>query len=175
MAWRRPSQKLKSPTTLTRRAFGANTAKATPSTPSMHDRMRAELVVELEMRAFAEQIEIEVGQNRRKAIGVLQLDTVVAETHAQPIVRPASSDAGRRTSPASWMRCKRGFVAAVANDRDVRGVRKKNANHRNAVLDMGAEIAERVGVAPLDHGERFGRKNVGRTRLHAASLAPHRI
>ena len=34
MAWRRPSQKLKSPTTLTRRAFGANTTKATPSTPS---------------------------------------------------------------------------------------------------------------------------------------------
>jgi hypothetical protein len=39
----------------------------------------------------------------------------------------------------------------------VRGARKKNANDRNAVLDMGAEVLERVGVAPLDHGKRFGR------------------
>ena len=32
---RRPSQALKSPTTLTRRAFGAHTAKLTPATPSI--------------------------------------------------------------------------------------------------------------------------------------------
>ena len=32
MAWRRPSQPLKSPTTLTRLAFGANTANSTPAT-----------------------------------------------------------------------------------------------------------------------------------------------
>src|SRR4030088_425941 len=34
LAWRRPSQKLKSPTTLMRRAAGAKTAKPTPRTPS---------------------------------------------------------------------------------------------------------------------------------------------
>ena len=34
MEWRRPSQALKSPTTETRRAFGAQTAKCTPSAPS---------------------------------------------------------------------------------------------------------------------------------------------
>ena len=31
----RPSQSFQSPTTLTRRAFGAHTAKMTPATPSM--------------------------------------------------------------------------------------------------------------------------------------------
>jgi hypothetical protein len=36
--WRRPSQLLKSPTTDTRRAFGAQTAKATPFTPSISRR-----------------------------------------------------------------------------------------------------------------------------------------
>ena len=36
--------------------------------------MRAELVVEPQMRAFAQQIEVEIAQDRRKAIGVLQLD-----------------------------------------------------------------------------------------------------
>ena len=35
MACRRPSHRLKSPTTLTRRAFGAQTTKATPCTPSI--------------------------------------------------------------------------------------------------------------------------------------------
>jgi hypothetical protein len=34
IGWRRPSQALKSPTTLTRRALGAQTAKAVPSVPS---------------------------------------------------------------------------------------------------------------------------------------------
>ena len=34
MTWRRPSQSLNSPITLTRDAFGAQTAKRTPSTPS---------------------------------------------------------------------------------------------------------------------------------------------
>ena len=34
IGWRRPSQMLKSPTTETRSAFGAQTAKCTPSTPS---------------------------------------------------------------------------------------------------------------------------------------------
>ena len=34
MGWQRPSQWLKGPTTLTRRALGAQTAKVTPGTPS---------------------------------------------------------------------------------------------------------------------------------------------
>src|SRR6202043_2307637 len=47
-----------------------------------HQRMRAELVVEPLIGPFAEQIEIEVAQDRREAIGVLQLDDVVAELGA---------------------------------------------------------------------------------------------
>ena len=38
------------------------------------------------MIAFAEQIEIELGQHRRKAVGILQLDLAVAEAGAQPVV-----------------------------------------------------------------------------------------
>ena len=50
---RRPSQALKSPMTLTPWAFGAQTAKFTPSTPSIVRRMGAQLVVALPMLAFA--------------------------------------------------------------------------------------------------------------------------
>ncbi|MFK4686340.1 hypothetical protein ABIF39_008097 [Bradyrhizobium diazoefficiens] len=42
-------------------------------------RVRAELVIEALMGAFAEQIEVEIGQDRRKAVGVLELDDAVAE------------------------------------------------------------------------------------------------
>ena len=55
-------------------------------------RMRAELVIEALMRAFAEQIEIEVAQDRRKAVRVLELDGVVAEARAQPVMARVLGD-----------------------------------------------------------------------------------
>ena len=61
MAWRRPSQKLKSPTTLTRRARRGEHRESDPADAVDHHRMRAELLVETHVRAFAEQIEIEIG------------------------------------------------------------------------------------------------------------------
>ena len=59
-----------------------------------HQRMGAELVVEMQMRAFAEQIEIEIGQHRRKAVRVLDLDHLLAVTGAQVVARRA---VGQRT------------------------------------------------------------------------------
>ena len=52
-------------------------------------RMRAELVVDALMGAFAEQIEIEIGQDRREAVGILELDDVVAEFGAE-LVAPGA-------------------------------------------------------------------------------------
>jgi hypothetical protein len=63
-----------------------------------------------------------------------------------------------------------GFVAALANDRDVGSAWKKNANDRNAILDMGAEVAERVGVVPLDYRNRLSGECP-----HAAGLETPRI
>ena len=54
-----------------------------------HQRMRAELVIEAHMRALAEQIEIEIGQHRRKSVGILDLDHVLAVTRAHVIARRA--------------------------------------------------------------------------------------
>ena len=61
-------------------------------------RVRAELVVDPLMGAFAEQMEIEVGQDRRKAVGVVQLDDIVAEAGAELIFCSSRSAAGRRTA-----------------------------------------------------------------------------
>src|SRR5438876_12225876 len=51
-----------------------------------HHGMRAEPLVEMYMRAFAKQIEIEIGQDRREAIGILELDLAFAVARAQTVV-----------------------------------------------------------------------------------------
>ena len=62
-------------------------------------RMGAELVVELEMRALAEQMQIEIAEDRREAISVLELDFAVAESGAQPIVTVLQTSRVRQTAP----------------------------------------------------------------------------
>src|SRR6202023_3176631 len=49
--------------------------------------MRPELVVELQVRAFAKQMEIDVGEDGRKTIGIFQFLDMVAETRPHVIAR----------------------------------------------------------------------------------------
>ena len=71
---------------------GREQDEADPRDALAGHRMRAELVIEALMRAFAEQIEIEVAQDRRKAVRVLELDGVVAEARAQPVMARVVGD-----------------------------------------------------------------------------------
>ena len=57
-------------------------------------RMSAELVIQPLMSAFAEQIEIEIAENRRKAIGVLEFDRVGAIARTKTVAL-APRSAGR--------------------------------------------------------------------------------
>ena len=70
----RPSHPLKSPTTLTRSAFGAHTAKCTPVVGAEADAVRAELLERPVVRAFAEQMQIEVGEHAAVAVRIVDLD-----------------------------------------------------------------------------------------------------
>ena len=78
IGWRRPSQSLKSPTTLTRRAFGAHTAKATPSTPSIVARMRAEPLEDAAVAALGHEVDVDLAEHRREAVGIVGLPGRVA-------------------------------------------------------------------------------------------------
>ncbi len=75
MGYTRPSQPLKSPTTLTRRALGAHTANEQPRTPSTSRRVRAEAVVEPVVVALGEEVQVEFAQDGSEGIrvGVLGL------------------------------------------------------------------------------------------------------
>jgi hypothetical protein len=59
---------LKSPTTLTLLAWGAQTAKRTPGTSPTGMMWGAKLVIGTEVPAFAEALEIEIPQDRQDAV-----------------------------------------------------------------------------------------------------------
>ena len=89
------------------------------------DAMRAELLEHAMMRAFAEQMQIEIGQHAAVAVGIVDLDDVIAgEGDAQTIVRDLrGGPASLETAPVSAARCI-GLSSPVATSRtaiDARG------------------------------------------------------
>jgi hypothetical protein len=53
-------------------------------------RMRAELIVEPQVGAFPEQIKIVVAQDRQEAVGIVEIDEMIAEMRAQVVTLQAS-------------------------------------------------------------------------------------
>ena len=127
-------------------------------------RMRAELVVEPLMGAFAEQIQIEVGQDRRKAIGVVEIDDGVAEAGAQLVaLRAVRQRAGEQAGVVdARQRCR---LAVLVDRLDLGGLRQERAHHGLVALGVQAEIVKRIGVAAFD--DRIG---LGGQFGHEASL-----
>src|SRR5262249_2184345 len=119
-------------------------------------RVRADLVVE-NVAALAEQIEIEIGQDRRKSIWIFQLHYVAVEVNAEPI-------ALRRLG--QWAGKQAGLVNAaqdacpppLVDDCDLGSIRQKYAHDRIAALSVQTQIAERVRVPSFDHRPGFGRE-----------------
>jgi hypothetical protein len=130
-----------------------------------HHRMRAELLVETRMRALGEQVEIELGQHRRKSIGVFQLDDAVAETRPDVVARRSVGQAPHEQAGVVDA-AEIAFMPLLVDHLDLFGFRKKNPHHRNVAFDMQAEIVEWVGVPTLDHRIGFGRE-----RSHTASAS----
>ena len=82
MGWRRMSQSLNSPATVTFNAFGAQTAKRTPA----FRHVRAQRAIRLVERALGVQIEIGVGNLRTVAVRVVDLDFApVPQTSARSL------------------------------------------------------------------------------------------
>ena len=126
--------------------------------------MRAELVVEPLMGAFAEQIQVEIGQDRRKAVGVVEIDHGVAEAGAQLVALGAVRQRAGEQPGVVNARQRRRFAMLV--DRiDLRGLRQERAHHGPVALGVQAEIVKRIGVAAFH--DRIG---LGGQFGHEASL-----
>ena len=72
MGWRRLSQSLKSPVTLTTNALGVPDYKSYARHSKACGDVRAQFFVAFEMRAFAVKVQIEIRENWREAIRVIE-------------------------------------------------------------------------------------------------------
>jgi hypothetical protein len=127
--------------------------------------VRAELVIELEVIALAEQVEIEIGEDGWKAIGILELDHTFPETRAQVVARgPIGEPPSKQASLVHARQF--AFVPIVVDRNNLFGIRHEGTHHRLVTFDMEAEIVERVGVTALDHRIGFLRQ-----RGHAATAS----
>ena len=117
IGWQRPSQPLKSPTTLTRWAFGAQTAKCTPSEAPIRIGMGAELLVNAGVIALAEKIQIEIADDAAEPEGVVEFGDLAARVDdPQTIVRNLVQPFEPRLEHA-------GRMPALHRDRDSAPVR----------------------------------------------------
>src|SRR5215471_1580804 len=119
--------------------------------------MGAQLFVKVHMGTFAEQIEIEFGQDRREAVGIFELDLPLAVARAQAVVsRPIGQTALEQAGVMDALKI--AFVTLFVDDGNFLGIRKENANDGRVIFDMRAEIAERIGMPTFDDGVRFRRE-----------------
>ena len=148
---RRPSQALKSPTTRHRRAFGAQTAKCTPSTPSWRIRCAPSRSYSAAVRAFDQQMVVERPEHRAEGVGV---------------------DHPPR-SPPRWRRAG-GSRAAAA--RRAAGASKKPAGSRAASAATGAAVGSSgSGVVGARHeGAQRPRRRRSRCGPSTANGSPWR-
>ncbi len=130
-----------------------------------HHRMRAELLVETRVRALGEQVEIEIGQHRRKSIGVFQLDDAVAETRPHVVARRSIGQAPHEQAGVVDA-AEIAFVTLLVDHLHLFRIGKKDPHDRDVAFDVQAEIMEGVGMSTLDHRIGFGRE-----RCHVASAS----
>ena len=106
-------------------------------------RVSAEFVVEPLMRSLAKQIEIEVAQNRRKAIGILQFDRVRAVAGAKAIAFAAIRQ-GAEEKSGVVNAGQRGLSAVLIDDAHLGRFRQVGANDLAVILTMPAKVVEGV-------------------------------
>ncbi len=113
------------------------------------ERVSTELLVGTQMLALAEQMQIEIGKDRGKPVGVLEFDGMLPEQRAQAIrpvhrLDPSGEQSGRMNAR------QRMLLAAALEHRHLPCVREIGPHDRHAVVEMRTEIDERIGVTALD-------------------------
>ena len=166
IGWQRPSQPLKSPTTLTRLALGAHTAKVTPSISVDARRVGAELFVDAVVRALAEQVQVIAGQRGGEPVGVLDLPDMAALVHHAEAIGVRHLLRHGRRPEARGVKGRHGVRPAVAAGRDQGHLPRlgQEGADRRAALPVPVRAEHGEGIAVLTRGDRAN--DLGR-KLHA--------
>src|SRR5215472_15060666 len=109
------------------------------------------------MRAFAQQKEIEIGEDRGEAKRIFELHDMIAKAHPQMITRRAI---GKPTSeqPGVVDVAKVAEAALVVYRGDRNGIREEDTHDRTVGFNVRTEIAKRVGMTPFNDRIGFRRK-----------------
>ena len=117
--------------------------------------MRAELVVDPPVGAFAQQIKIEVAKHGREAVGVVEIDGVFAEAGAELVALGAVGQrAGKQAGIVNALERRR--FAMLADRFDIRSFGDESAYHAVAALAVQAEITKRIGMLAFDDCRGLG-------------------
>ena len=113
-------------------------------------RMRAELLVDPPVGAFAQQIEIEVAEHGREAVGIVEIDDVFAEAGTELVAFGAVRQRACK-QPGIVNPLQRRRLAVLVDRLHVGGFGDESAHHAVAALAMQAEIAKRIGMLAFDN------------------------
>src|SRR6185437_6613077 len=122
--------------------------------------MRAHHGIALVMRAFGEEMEVEIAQDRRKGIDVIELDDAEIAFGAQPIAEawPPPEDARPQPFLMEARQLAGEFAARRIHHPHPMRPGQEDADAEIAAGDMHAEKGEGVAVARLEDGTRAGAK-----------------
>ena len=120
------------------------------------------------MCSLAEKIEIQIAENGRKAIGIVQFNDIAVEIGAQRVVCHILR---KRTDEQAGIVNKRQLRRTAIGDDSfhTRSVRQKRSHHVAVIFGMPAQIMKRIGMAAFDDGIGFCGKGHGATSLLGSS------
>src|SRR6476620_1873009 len=112
--------------------------------------MGAQLFVEMHMRPFAEQVEIEIRQDRRKTVRILDFDLPFAITRPHAVAAQSFRQTTlEQTGVVNASQI--AFVPLLVDQEHSLCFREKNAYDGEVALEMRTEIAEWIGMATLEN------------------------
>jgi hypothetical protein len=118
--------------------------------------MRAELVIDPPVGAFAQQIEIEVAEYGREAVGIVEIDDVFAEAGAELVaLRSVRQRACKQPGIVNSLQRRR--LATFADRLHIGGFGDESAHHAVAALAVQAEISKWIGMLAFDDCIGLGR------------------
>ncbi len=139
-------------------------------------RVGAELLVEAEVAALGHQVDVELAQDRREAVGIVDLDRARAGLQAQAIAKAGRAVRQRQHEQAIGVHpgeLAGGMAARRVDQPDPGGLGLEAAHDQAAVGDLvHAELAERVAVVAAHQRLDRGRIDGGRSGLSRHGRSP---
>jgi hypothetical protein len=115
--------------------------------------MGAESMPSLQVVAFGEKMDVEVAENRRKRIGIVEIVRLVAPIHSQAVCgRALAGDPADKDAAVLHIGKLGDGMAGAVDDLDGAGARLEGAQNQALLIPVQAKKAEGIGVIGGEDG-----------------------